>query len=51
MVVSPMFFDPNETRNNGGLQAFRGQKDLSVLQPWYREKPHTAPVAVVKFMN
>jgi hypothetical protein len=51
MAVSPVFFGSNETRNNGGLQVFRAQKALSVLQPCHREKPHAAPVAVVNSMN
>jgi hypothetical protein len=51
MAVSSVSFGPNETRNNGGLQALRGQKALLVLQPWHRENARTAPVAVVNLMN
>jgi hypothetical protein len=53
MAASSMshFYDPDETRNDCGLQAFRGQRALSVLQPWHRKKSHTAPVAVVNSMN
>jgi hypothetical protein len=37
MAVSSVSFGSNETRNNGGLQAFREEKALSVLQPWHRK--------------
>jgi hypothetical protein len=37
MAVSSKSFGPNETRNNGGLQAFRGEKALSALQPSHRK--------------